>query len=242
MPHPSRGQHNWLIHRIRERFLRVSSRYYRGILYDLGCGEAPHKEYFLKFADEYIGVDWQSSEHELKADIIADLNESLPVSCEVADTVISLSVIEHLARPHVMLREAYRILVPGGVIVLAAPFQWMVHEAPFDYQRFTPYGLRFLLDEAGFQDVQIEPYAGFFTTMVLKTNYFLKRIVRGPRPVRWLLYHSMIPVWFVGQCTAPLLDRLDRDWSLEASAFWVVARKPTVSGNGHEPAVKELQK
>ncbi len=103
---------------------------YRGNLYDLGCGEMPYMEWLLHFADTYTGVDWGSTLHELKADILADLNEPLPIENEVADTVISLSVMKHLREPRVFLSQANRILKQGGAMILQVPFMWWVHEAP----------------------------------------------------------------------------------------------------------------
>jgi 2-polyprenyl-3-methyl-5-hydroxy-6-metoxy-1,4-benzoquinol methylase len=83
----------------------------------------PYKERLLNFADQYTGVDWGSTQHELKADILADLNEPLPIGTEVADTVMSLSVKEHLREPQVFLNEAPASSSPGGM-VLQVPFMW----------------------------------------------------------------------------------------------------------------------
>ena len=82
-----------------------------------------------------------------------------------------------------MLNEAFRILKPGGAIVLQVPWQWRVHEAPHDYFRYTPYGLKYLFEKAGFVDVVVEPQSGFFTMWILKMNYFSTRFIRGPRPM-----------------------------------------------------------
>ena len=112
--HPNRRSHNWLIYDIGDAWLTRFKDHCKGHLYDLGCGEMPYKDWLLNYADTYTGVDWGSSLHDLKADILADLNEPLPIENEVADTVISLSVMEHLREPQVFLSEANRILKPGG--------------------------------------------------------------------------------------------------------------------------------
>lgn len=188
----------------------------------------PYKDWFLTHADQYTGVDWGGTLHQLKADIVADLNEPLPIESEVADTVVSLSVLEHLCKPQTMLNEAFRILKPRGGLVLQVPWQWWIHEAPHDYYRYTPYGLRYLLERAGFSDIHVEPQAGFFTTMTLKLNYFSLRLIRGPRPLRLILRGIFSVVWYVGQRAAPILDRLDRNWALETSGYFITARKPDV--------------
>lgn len=223
--HSNRRAHNWIVYDIGDRFLLKNSQHYKGALYDLGAGESPYKDFFLQYADRYIAVDWAGSFHDTRADIAADLNKPLPIDSEVADTVVSLSVMEHLCEPQTMLNEAYRILKPGGAIVLQVPWQWWIHEAPYDFFRYTPYGLRYLFEKAGFADVLVEPQSGFFTMWILKMNYFSQRFIRGPRPLRWAIKAALAPLWYLGQKAAPHLDKLDRDWALEASGYYVTAKK-----------------
>jgi SAM-dependent methyltransferase len=223
--HSNRRAHNWLIYDISDKFLEKYTLYYKGVLYDLGCGESPFRDFFLQYVQQYVGVDWAGSYHATKADITADLNKPLPIESRVADTVVSFSVIEHLCEPQTMLNEAFRILKPGGTIVLQVPWQWWIHEAPYDFFRYTPYGLLYLFEKAGFADVVVEPQAGFFTMWILKINYFSRRFVRGPKPLRWLINAGLMPIWYLGQKMAPLLDKLDRNWAAETSGFYVTAKK-----------------
>ena len=140
--------------------------------------------------------------------------------------MVSLSVLEHLCEPQTMLNEAFRILKPGGKIVLQEPWQWWIHEAPYDYFRYTSYGLKYLFRKAGFVDIAVEPQSGFFTMWLLKFNYFSTRFVRGPRPLRWAITTVLLPVWFINQKVAPYLDKLDKNWEAEASGYFVTARRP----------------
>ncbi len=225
--HSNRGLHNWLAYNIGDDFLKKKPYLYKGIIYDLGCGEAPYRDFFLKYADRYVGVDWAGSFHDTKADVAADLNKPVPIESEVADTVVSLSVMEHLCEPQNMLNEAHRILKPGGNIILQAPWQWWIHEAPYDFFRYSPYGLKYMFEKAGFTDIVIDPQSGFFTTWIMKFNYFTKRFVRGPKLAKAIALIALLPFWTIGQWVAPLLDKLDRNWSLESSGYFVTAKKPT---------------
>ena len=224
--HSNRRPVNWLIYDIGDTFLIKNAHLYNGVLYDLGAGESPFKDFFLEYAQQYIAVDWAGSFHKTKADIAADLNKPLPIESAVADTVVSLSVLEHLCEPQMMLNEAFRILRPKGVMVLQVPWQWWVHEAPYDFFRYTPYGLKYLFEKAGFADVVVEPQSGFFTMWILKMNYFSMRFIRGTRIVRGLIKATLLPIWYLGQKAAPLLDRLDKNWAAETSGYFVTARKP----------------
>jgi SAM-dependent methyltransferase len=223
--HSNRTPYNWLLYEISHQFLVKFSGFIKGTLYDLGCGEMPYREWLLGYADRYIGVDWSNSPHDLKADIVANLNEALPIENQVADSVISLSVMEHLREPQFFLSEAHRILKPGGAIILQVPFMWWVHEAPHDYFRYTKYGLEYMFEKAGFSKIKVHPQTGFWTTWILKLNYQSSRLIRGPWPIRKLTSFLMRAIWAVDQRIAPWLDKR---WPCEeeTAGYFVVALKP----------------
>ncbi len=223
--HNNRGWHNWVLYNIGDKFLEKYSKYLKGHLVDLGCGMAPYKEYFLQFADTYTGVDWTKTIHNSKVDVVSDLNVEIKLDDEIADSIISIAVMEHLYEPQIFLNESYRILKKGGYMVLQVPWQWRIHEAPHDYFRYTPYGLKYMFEKARYEDINIEAKSGFFTTWIVKMNYFSARFIRGPKPLRWLIKAILIPFWTIGQVLAPYLDKLDRSWDSEAQGYYVVARK-----------------
>lgn len=223
--HTNRKAYNWLIYDTGDRFLQMFSSHFKGDLYDLGCGEMPYRNWFLQNADRYVGVDWSDTLHELKADIVADLNAPLPIKDMAADTVVSLSVMEHLREPQNMLKEAIRILKPGGSMILQVPFMWWVHEAPHDYYRYTCYGLKYMFEKAGFTDVEVMPQTGFWVMWTLKFNYQSTRFIRGPWPVRKLMAVLLRAIWELDQRIAPWLDK---HWQCEGetAGYFVVAKKP----------------
>lgn len=224
--HNNRKPWNWLLYKISDNFLNKYASNYKGVLYDLGCGTRIYEEYFLQFVDTYIGVDWGASVHDLKADIAADLNKPLPIDANIADTVICLSVLEHLCEPQILLNEAYRILKPGGAIILQVPWQWWIHEAPYDFFRYTPYALKYMFEKAGFTQVEVEPTSGFFSMWFIKMNYFSLRFIKGPKVFRGIKKAIFLPFWYIGQKIAPMLDRkLDKNWAAEAQGYYVVAKK-----------------
>jgi len=217
---------NWLVRKIGKEFLNKYSLYYKGVLVDLGCGEAKNKDFFLRYVDKYIGVDWNNSLHNIEADIISNLNKKIELEDEIADTIVSISVMEHLKEPQNFLKESYRILKKDGYMILQVPWQWWIHESPYDYFRYTPYALKYMFEKAGFEIVEISPAGGFFSMMALKINYFTIRMFKLPKYLWKIWLFSLIPFWTINQLIAPILDKIfDRDYNLETSGFWVVAKK-----------------
>lgn len=220
-----RLHHNWLAKKaINDQVSRRLSDF-SGTVLDLGCGIRPFEKDILQHATTYIGLDWSNSLHGTCSDIISDLNKPLPIRNESADHIVSFEVMEHLAEPRVMLTEAARILRKDGQLTLSIPFQWWVHEDPWDYYRYTRYGLQYLLEQAGFTEILVTPTTGFWSMWLLKLNYQLQRLIRGPRPLRMLIRALLIPVWWINQSVAPWLDKIwpeDR----ETAGYFVTAKKP----------------
>lgn len=217
-------EHNWLIKKINNESVAAHRDQMTGEVYDLGCGVQPHATEIRKVCDRYIGVDWSNTLHGLRADIVADLNKPLPIRDSVADNVVSFQVLEHLCEPQVLVNEAFRILRPAGKIFLAVPFQWWLHEAPWDYFRYTRHGLAHLLTKAGFIDATVTAVTGFWSMWFLKLNYQSTRLLRGPAPVRAVLRGALIPFWWLNQTVAP---RLDARWPSEeeTAGYFAVAKK-----------------
>lgn len=223
--HCNRKQINWLLYDINDKYMLKFSKYYHGVLVDLGCGTAPYKSFFLQYATNYIGIDWSESLHEFKGDVISNLNKEINLENDFADTVVSFSVMEHLSNPQIFLNESYRILKEDGTIILGVPWMWWIHEAPHDYYRYTPYELKYMLNESGFKDIEIVPTSGFFTMIFIKINYFSVRFLKGSKFKIFLLRLLFRPFWYVSQKIAPYLDKLDKDWEKESQSYFVIAKK-----------------
>ena len=127
---------------------------------DAGAGECRYKPCFAR--QRYVGVDlgvgdaaWNYS----KLDALADLS-ALPFADASFDGALSLVVLEHLKEPARALKETARVLRPGARLLVAAPLDWEVHQAPHDYFRYTCHGLRHLLEQAGFEVERMEAAGG----------------------------------------------------------------------------------
>jgi SAM-dependent methyltransferase len=142
---------DWLLIKEIAAFVRVSiARHATGVLLDVGCGERPFETYRTSRVSQWIGVDVPSNP---RADIHAFAHD-IPVESETADTVLCTEVLEHVPDPSATIRELFRVLKPGGRLILTVPQYWPIHEEPYDYFRYTSFGLKRLLEEAGFEIVE----------------------------------------------------------------------------------------
>ena len=227
--HPNRSIVNRIVYEQGARWLASEWSNIRGTVYDLGCGQRPLEPAILVRADRYVGVDWASTLHGRHMDVVGDLNLPLPIADGVADTIISISVLEHLRFPETMLREAFRILKPGGSLLLQTPFQWHIHESPYDYFRYTPFALRAMLGDAGFEHLHITPLGAVFTTIGMKLNYWLFAKLGRRTRFRRMLQKSAWPFYAFNSYALPSLDRLDGDPMANACGFGIVAKRSEVS-------------
>jgi SAM-dependent methyltransferase len=124
------------------------------LILDFGCGNKPFEIYIRKLIhsndkNSYIGCDIVQSS-EKKVDIICDAT-NIPLQSESYNIIICIQVIEHIFDHRKMLEEAYRLLKPGGKLILSGPFIWEMHEIPYDFYRFTFFGFQTLIKRSGFE-------------------------------------------------------------------------------------------
>lgn len=170
--------------RVAEFYSHAIRKYARGDLLDLGCGRAPMLGYYSDFVDSATLVDWANSQHENPLlDVVADLNQPLPLPGESYDTVILSDVLEHIAEPRGLLSEIERILRSDrGVLLLNVPFYYPIHEEPFDFYRYTRFALDRMCREVGLEVVEISPVGGLpeiFIDLVSKIFQQLPYLGRG---------------------------------------------------------------
>lgn len=151
----------------------------RGRLLDVGCGDKPYEPTFRPHVTEYIGIEHESvfastnaSAGERRPDLYYDGNR-LPFGDASFDTVISIQVLEHTPRPQPLLHEMARVLRPGGLLILSAPFSGRLHEEPYDYFRYTPHGLRAMCGEAGLEVTEVWDQGNIWSVIGHKLNSFL---------------------------------------------------------------------
>jgi len=93
-------------------------------------------------------------------DIFMDLNQPLLFPDQEFDTIILSDVLEHISNPELLWQEMFRILKPGGKLILNVPFLYPIHEQPYDFFRYTQFALERMAEKAGFKIVLLEKIGG----------------------------------------------------------------------------------
>lgn len=137
------------------RLISENRHYVNGKTLDVGCGTQPYRELFT--VETYVGLEIDSPQARIrkKADFFYD-GKKFPFMDRSFDSVISNQVFEHVFNPDEFLEEIRRVLKPGGTLVMTVPFIWEEHEAPYDFGRYSSFGLKSILEKHSFEVVCYE--------------------------------------------------------------------------------------
>jgi SAM-dependent methyltransferase len=89
----------------------------------------------------YVGCDMREGPG---VDRVLDLHSIAEPTASVG-TVLCLDTLEHVEDPRKAVIEMWRILKPGGTLIMSSVMNFPIHNYPFDYWRFTPEAFRSLL-------------------------------------------------------------------------------------------------
>jgi len=182
---------------------------------DYGCADVPYRPFFPAGAD-FVAADLPGNPH---ATMQLNPDTTVPAGDDGFDAVVSTQVLEHVADPELYLSECFRVLRPGGRMLLSTHGMFVYHPDPVDYWRWTCAGLRHVVEDAGFKVIRFEGIIGLVATglqFVQDGMYY-----SFPKPLR--------PVFaFVMQGLVVLADRFQRQSSrdLNGQVYGLVAEKP----------------
>lgn len=170
-----------------------------GRVLDVGCGRKPYRGLFS--CTEYVGLEIDTPENREKgvADFFYD-GKSFPFPDASFDGIFASQVLEHVFNPAEFLSEIRRVLRPGGRLLLTVPFAWDEHEQPYDYARYSSFGLKHLITQSGFRVASHEKSLPDLRLLFQLLNAYIYKITGSqkavPRTIATLFL--MAPVSLLG--------------------------------------------
>ncbi|MGD0207888.1 MAG: class I SAM-dependent methyltransferase [Verrucomicrobiota bacterium] len=174
-----KSDHAYINHHLIERSIAGLAPRLQGELIDVGCGQQPYRNYY-SHAARVVACDFDDQRGQVD---FACPAHTIPVAAESFDAVFCTEVLEYVPDPLAVWREFYRILRPGGRVLLATPSYWPAHELPYDFYRYPEHGLRYLASTAGFNIEEVWPRGGRWAMfgqvdMHVLTRYLKLRVMR----------------------------------------------------------------
>jgi SAM-dependent methyltransferase len=203
------------------------------LVLDAGAGLQPYKHLFTHA--RYESADFEKLDLAYtKTTYVCDL-QNIPVEDCRYDCIIFNQVMEHLPEPGVVLKELHRVLKQGGKLFYSGPLFYEEHHQPYDFFRFTQFGLRFLFSQQGFEIERMDWLEGYFGTVGYQLKSmaaFLpgktKELGGGVRAC--LLIHFLIAVKFFSSILSPIFHKLDVSykitWQGYPKNYVLIAVKP----------------
>jgi SAM-dependent methyltransferase len=172
------------------------------VILDVGAGHGDFAEIFS--GRNYFSLDIVPYS---EVDLVTDLTQVNPFKNNTFDLVVLMNVLEHVYSCSDLIKSISRIIKPEGQILLTVPFLLKVHQAPFDFARYTPYFFERMAEDAGFS---IESLDGYYDTHYLLNESLgntWQYSIRGQSFLKRLIAKSLV---FVIQRLVNALRRVSR--------------------------------
>jgi SAM-dependent methyltransferase len=181
-----------------DHFLKSKSEALKGEMLDIGCGQMPYKEWIINdtAVSNYTGLDIDNpiyNDETFRPDIVWD-GITMPSDDNQFDSAILLEVLEHCEQPELVIKEALRVLKPGGKLLFSVPFIWYYHDVPYDFSRYTYFKLKAMFEKSGFEVNEISGYGNWNSFLAHCWAMWVKRNSL-PKIVRFGFYLLGLPFY-----------------------------------------------
>ena len=169
-------------------FLESNSNFLSGKLLDFGCGSKPYEKLF-KNSNNYVGVEVSGNKENLKSDIYYN-GIALPFADNTFDSILCTEVLEHVEQLDDVMIELYRVLKPGGRMIVTSPFICIEHEMPYDFRRFTTNGLINLMKKNNFKILKSQKFLNNFHVIFQTLNFYVYKVFlkKKNKYLKYLVY------------------------------------------------------
>ncbi|HVY72539.1 MAG TPA: methyltransferase domain-containing protein [Candidatus Paceibacterota bacterium] len=158
----------------------LSEQVLNGSVLDLGGERGSHYQRLLGGDHTFYTVNVSK---QACPDLLHDLELPLPLNDASYDHALLMNVLEHIFGYHAFLKEACRVVRPGGTLTILVPFLFPYHPSPQDFHRFSATALERELTLVGCTEIKVEALgSGVFAARLLMIDRLL------PIPLRYFNY------------------------------------------------------
>lgn len=155
-----------------------------GSLLEIGAQTVPYKN--IMNYTEYACLDVKGDED--KVDYIQDLHKTT-LESDAYDSIVMVEVLEHLYNPFQAMEQVHRICKKGGTVIATTRFLFPYHGVPYDYFRYTEYGIKQLFKE--FDEVTVKTHGNLMLGVWdIITSYPVLKLLRILSPVVCFFFAS----------------------------------------------------
>lgn len=165
----------------------VIEEYVSGVTLDAGAGRLNGKMLLSEYCSEYVSMDIENVNGMIQ--VVSDIQSMTTIRDNTFDTVYSSQVLEHVPRPWDALSEVHRVLKSGGYAIISVPHFNSLHEEPHDYYRYTPYGIKYLMEQAGFSVVHESRVGGLFSFLTHIFSLIINCMFWSVPLLRWIIWY-----------------------------------------------------
>ena len=192
------------------------------VVLDAGAGSCPYRSLFAHC--DYKTQDFTSLQGDQLSggqygaiDYVCDI-VAIPADDNSFDAILCSEVIEHVPDPDTVMEEFFRILKPGGRLILTAPLGSGIHQEPYHfYGGYTPFWYEKVLSEKGFSKINVQANGGSMKAFSQEALRFAQMTIPFTSTVPFLPSLIWLPFWLlllpllvgVIPVAAHLLDRYD---------------------------------
>ena len=131
----------------------------------LNVGAGGAIEIYLKTKFSFVkSIDVDLNREPDQVIDVCDINQLKSLSF-TPQIVCMFEVLEHTKNPIDAINNLYEIIDNNSYVMLSTPFIFHIHDEPYDFFRFTKYGLEILFKN--FNEVVIKPRNGWFETILV---------------------------------------------------------------------------
>ena len=200
---------------------------------DAGSGDQRYKPLFAVHIYESADFE-QVDKPYAKSTYVCDL-AAIPVDDATYDAIVFTQVMEHLSEPALVLRELHRVGKPGCRLFYSAPFYASEHEIPYDFYRYTQFGVRQLFNKSGFSIEDLHWMEGFAATVSDQLRRIRRSLPNSPKALgggvhAWLsiilfiMLKPILRIWEI--CLGKADERFRFTGAGHPLNYIAVARKP----------------